>query len=79
MAMDPVHEIIVGSPVFTENGDEVGRVKELRGDYVKIDAPMQVDYWLRTESVLSFTAERVTLNCDKAHLADLKVSPPADG
>ena len=38
--------LTIGCPVFTADGDEIGRVKEIRGRYFKVDAPMRPDYWL---------------------------------
>jgi hypothetical protein len=37
---------------------------------------MQPDYWLRTDCVMSFTGDRVTLGVDKDHLGDYKVERP---
>jgi hypothetical protein len=62
VAMDPVHDISPGRAVYTQDGHELGTVKEVRGGYVKIDAPLQPDFWLPRSDVLSFTNERVTFS-----------------
>lgn len=74
MAMDPVHDIILGLPVFTQSGEQIGSVKEVTPHAIKIDAPLQPDYWLSREQVMSFTTERVTLTIEKDHLSDYKRS-----
>jgi len=44
---------IVGQPVYNEQGHELGTVKEVRGGYIKVDARMQPDYWVREGSIQS--------------------------
>lgn len=39
-----------GMPVYDAAGNELGTVKEVRGDEVKINAPMQPDYWVRADA-----------------------------
>jgi hypothetical protein len=39
--------INVGAPVFTRDGERLGDIKELRGPYFKVAAPMRPDYWLQ--------------------------------
>jgi len=68
MAMDPVHDIVPGLEVHTVDGEKLGAVKEVEPDAIKIDAPMQPDYWLPRERVLSFTDERVTMDFNHADL-----------
>jgi len=48
-----VNQSMTGSPVYSQDGDQLGTVKEVRGQYFKVDAPMQRDYWLRTDAVQS--------------------------
>jgi hypothetical protein len=60
--MDPVHDIRPGREVFTLDGEKLGRVKEVTGSALKIDASMRPDYWLPRSHVLSFTNERVTMD-----------------
>jgi rRNA processing protein Gar1 len=76
MALDPTRTMPMGCPVFTQDGDRIGQVKEIDGPYFKVDATMQPDYWLRTDCVMSYTADRVTLSVDKDHLGDAKVDRP---
>lgn len=68
MTMDPVHDLSPGLEVFTLDGDKLGTVKEVEVDALKINAPLQPDYWLERDDVLSFTNERVTMGFDKDEL-----------
>ena len=45
-----MNEQMIGQPVYGADGGELGTVKEVRGEYFKVDAPMQPDYWLRADS-----------------------------
>ena len=78
------HEVIrphIGQVVRTPTGDVLGEVKELRGDYFKMDAPAQRDYWIRVsdvhagvETVLEVGFEREDL---EAHIVDEPQEAPA--
>ena len=46
-----VNQSMIGSPVYSQDGDELGTVMEVRGQYFKVDARMQRDYWLRSDTV----------------------------
>jgi hypothetical protein len=65
-----------GAHVYTLDGDDLGTVKEVQGAYFKVDAPMQPDYWLRSDCIRTAAADRVELAFDKDHLGDFKVSDP---
>ena len=78
MTLDPVGEIKVGQPIYTRDGEKIGDVKEVRDEYIKVDAALQPDYWLRRDLVLSYTTERVTMTFDKADLPGQKVEPPRE-
>ena len=43
--------IRTGLDVFTRDGTRLGEVKELRGEYFKVDAPMAPDYWLSLDCI----------------------------
>lgn len=64
-----------GQPVFTVDGDKLGEVKEVRGDYFKVDAQMQPDYWLACECIRGggpVTGDRVTVGFAKNQLDNYK-------
>jgi hypothetical protein len=68
---------VIGARVFTTDGDELGKVKEVVGGAFKVDAAMQPDYWLPSDCVSSTTTSEVRLNITKDRLGDAKVEAPA--
>lgn len=73
---DPVSDLKPGLPVYTSDNHQIGTVKEVADGSFKVDAPMRPDYWLRRDAVLSFSAERVTLDVEQDRLNDVKVAAP---
>jgi hypothetical protein len=69
-------EIMTGCPVFTSDGEQLGDVKEVSGDYFKVDAPMARDYWLSCDRVSSSADDRVVLNLTKDELGGYKLEAP---
>ena len=67
---------MVGAKVFTSDGDEIGKVKEVAGTCFKVDASMQPDYWLGTDAIASSTGGDVRLAFTKDRLGDLKMDGP---
>jgi hypothetical protein len=65
----------IGADIYTSDGDRLGKVKEVRGAYFKVDAPMHTDYWLGTECIRGGSSGgRVTVVFDKDHVEDYKQS-----
>lgn len=64
MTMEPAADIHVGTPVFGHGGMQIGKVKEVTPNAIKIDAPLRPDYWIERAHVISFTSERVTVDFD---------------
>ena len=62
-----VTEAMVGTPVYSEGGDQLGKVKEVRGQYFKVDARMQPDYWLRADCVRSGEGDRIVVMDNAEH------------
>ncbi len=54
----------IGSPVHARGGEVVGRVKEVREGWFKVNAPGQPDYWLGAELVGSQDEGRILLTVD---------------
>lgn len=78
MTMDPVHDIVIGSEVYTADGHKLGIVKELEDEALKVDASLQPDYWLARAAVLSFTNERVTMEFERDTADEHKLDRPSD-
>lgn len=67
-----------GEEVFTRDGEQLGVVKELRGEtHFKIDAPRARDYWLASDLLLESSGRRVTVDFDAGDLEDYKLDEPA--
>ena len=47
------HVISVGSEVFTTDGERLGDVEEVRVGSFKVDAALQPDYWLSSNTIAS--------------------------
>lgn len=69
-------EIPVGCPVCTSDGEKIGTVKDVQGDFVKIDAPLSRDYWINVDYVLGYDGERVELSFLKKDLGAYKMDQP---
>ena len=75
---EPRLRVTVGASVYTSDDQKIGRVKEIRGGAIKVDAPLRRDYWVRTEGIASaIPGDSVVLGVDRAHLSEIKVSQPA--
>ena len=70
------HDLVIGSEIFTTDGDKIGEVKEVRGSFFKVNAAMQPDYWLPMSTVSSTSGGRVMLNFHKDRLGDYKTEEP---
>jgi hypothetical protein len=70
----------VETPVYTQAGDKIGKVKEVRGQAFKIETGLlQKDYWLAGESVAEAVPDEVvTLAMDKNQIDDHKIDEPQE-
>ena len=66
----------VGSLVFTSDGDELGRVKEVSGECFNVDAPLAIDYWLSADTVESETNGTILLRISKEELNEERHKEP---
>jgi len=67
---------MVGTEVFTADGDTLGTVKEVTGTCFKVDAKMQPDYWLATDTIASADGGAVRLSLNKDRVGQAKVDGP---
>lgn len=65
-----------GAPVVTMDGEQLGTVKEVRGRWFKVDAPMAPDYWLSTDNVSSGAGGQIVLRFNKNRIGDFKMGEP---
>jgi hypothetical protein len=66
----------IGARVYTADGADLGKVKDLAGSCFKVDAAMQPDYWLATDCVATSGAGEVRLTFPKDRLGDAKIDGP---
>jgi hypothetical protein len=62
--------------IFASDGKALGTVKEVRGAYYKVDAPMKPDYWLHCDTVRTNLGDSLTTSFPAARLADYKQPEP---
>ena len=65
-----------GAEVYSQDDHKLGTIKEIWGNWFKVDAKFQMDYWLSTDHVVSATADRVDVGFMKDVLADIKADYP---
>ncbi len=73
--------LAVNTPVYSSDGEELGKVKEIRGRYFKVDAPMQPDYWLGMDAIGSRSGTTgdgsgVYLTIPKSRLSEYTIANP---
>jgi hypothetical protein len=75
--MTTMHDnLMIGTEVVTRDGDTLGTVKEVHNGAIKIDASMQPDYWLSSDTVTSLTGNRATVSFAKDDLDAFKRDDP---
>lgn len=62
----PPVQLRTGMLVFSADGDELGRIKELQDGCFKVDAPFAIDFWVAASAVASteFGVARLALPKD---------------
>ncbi|MGE0601086.1 MAG: DUF2171 domain-containing protein [Dehalococcoidia bacterium] len=63
-------------PVYASDGGQVGHVREVHGDYFKIDVPMAMDFWLKRDFIADATPERVTLTLHRDEIHEHRLAEP---
>ncbi|MGE0541542.1 MAG: hypothetical protein AB7R89_15315 [Dehalococcoidia bacterium] len=69
-------ESAVGKDLYTHNGDHLGTVKEVRGGLIKVDAPLQPDYWLSASAIDQPLGNGLAVTFAKDELSEYKVDAP---
>jgi len=76
-----LHSAMIGTPVFTTDAQKIGKIKDVRGRYFKVEGSfLQRDYWLPEDCVGTLIpGEKVLLDVSKAQLGHYKLnSVPAE-
>ncbi len=74
----PILRVTVGTPVYAQDGEKVGKIKEVRAQAFKVETGLlQKDYWLGGESVAEAAPDAaVTLVADKNQIDSYKIDEP---
>src|SRR5690242_6988110 len=73
--MNLTHDML-GTPVYSKDGKELGKLKEIRGDAMCLDVPRAFDYWLPAEVVESSSAGRLVIRLNEDDVDDYKLDGP---
>src|SRR6185503_4405985 len=57
----PANSPDIGAPIYSSDGQQFGSIKEVRGGYFKVDAPMSRDFWLSAAYIGVSDSESVRL------------------
>ncbi len=68
----------IGSPVCTIDGKELGKVKDVQGKYIKVDAPRARDFWLSVSTIQSSDSNGVHLAFDAVAIRPFMLDTPGD-
>jgi hypothetical protein len=67
------HMPIQGATVMTSDHETLGKVKEIKGDCFKVDAPLAPDYWLGSDTIT--TTSRTTRTRSAPQLPSSRLWP----
>jgi hypothetical protein len=71
-------EAPVGALVYTQDGKELGRVKEVHVGFFKVDVPRHRDHWFQREFIASSSAEKVTMQFTDDDVKHYSIKFPGD-
>ena len=74
----PILRVTVGTPVYSQDGRKIGKIKEVRGQALKVETGLlQKDYWLAGDSVAEAAPDSpVVLALDKDQIDSCKIDEP---
>ena len=67
---------MIGIPIFTHDDAQIGTLKEIRGGYFKVDAPLQPDYWLGEDVLASATGSELRSTLTEDRVSDFRLGNP---
>jgi hypothetical protein len=75
----PLLRATVGAPVVSQDGEKVGKVKEIRQGAFKVETGLfKPDYWLSGDAIESAVPdEAVTLNIPRDQIDTCKIDAPS--
>lgn len=73
-----IEGVTAGTAIRDRDGALLGRVKEVRGNFLKVSARWQPDYWLHSRHVQIHDDGRVTTLFSRRELHRRRLDAPAD-
>ena len=75
---DPILRVTPGTPIYTQDGQKIGKVALVRGRAFKVETGMfQRDYWLPAECIETAAAsDAVMLAINKGDLGNRRIAEP---
>ena len=72
---------VLKAPILTADGEELGQVGEVIGQFFKVDVPMRRDYWLDCTDITTVEGDvpLIVLSFKKAELDAHKRKEPSLG
>jgi hypothetical protein len=76
---DPILRVTIGAPVYTQDEQKIGKVKDVRGSSFAVEPGLfKRDYWLPADLIeTAVPEEAVVLSCAESDLAQFKVDEAA--
>lgn len=71
-----LNSLSVGCPIFTADGEKIGTLAEVRGQHLKVDAPMRRDYWIDASCALVSDGKRIELTFNHDALSAHRAGDP---
>lgn len=71
-----IHHPAAGASLWTADGKQFGYVKEVRGDYFKVDIPWSPDYWLACAHIEKLDGPRAVLRLRQDELEAHRLEQP---
>ena len=65
-----------GDDIYTQDGERIGQVKDIRDGDIRVDATAAPDYWLPAALVASFADGRITMAFAKDQLKEHRAEAP---
>src|SRR2546423_582817 len=74
MAFSP-HDL-VGRTILSQDGQNIGRLKDIRGNAFLVDSPLHPDFWLPEDCILSVGDRSIHISIPSDLVGDYMMDPP---
>src|SRR5205814_2269957 len=72
----PANSPDIGAPIYASDGQQFGSIKEVRGGYFKVDAPMSKDFWLSAAYIGVSDSQSVRLTITREQVDEHRLEAP---